>query len=378
MIDGRPLDVLHLAMPGEFGGLERVVELLARGQHDAGHRVHVAALIEAGSPVPGLVRALTPTGVTVHSIPVTARGYLAERRAVTAICRLVRPAIIHTHGYRPDVIDAPAARRLGCPIVTTVHGRTSVGWRDRFYERLQRRALRRFDAVVAVSRPLVDLLREERIPAERTHLIQNAWADRGDSAGIMTRVDARRVLQVPEAGFRIGWVGRLSHEKGPDILIQALGRLAAAGACPDVSFVGDGPEMAAGRAAVDAAGIASRIMWHGPIRDVHRLYRAFDLFVLSSRREGTPIVLFEAMSAGVPIVATAVGGVPDVISSDDARLIPPEAPEALASAIREVEDDPGGAATRSRSAAARLTREFAIAPWVARYDAVYRSLTTVH
>ena len=114
--------------------------------------------------------------------------------------------------------------------------------------------------------------------------------------------------------------------------------------------------------------------WHGFMANAGRLYAAFDVFVLSSRTEGTPIALLEAMSAGVPIVATSVGGVPDVVSRNEALLVPSDDPVALADAIRSVYSDPTAAATRACAAQQRLSQNFAAAPWLAAYEALYRNI----
>ena len=94
--------------------------------------------------------------------------------------------------------------------------------------------------------------------------------------------------------------------------------------------------------------------------------------MLSSRTEGTPVVLFEAMAANVPIVTTGVGGVPDVVSPAEAALVRSEDPVALAAEIRGVHADREAAARRARAAHARLERDFGVAPWLDRYEAIYR------
>jgi glycosyltransferase involved in cell wall biosynthesis len=112
----------------------------------------------------------------------------------------------------------------------------------------------------------------------------------------------------------------------------------------------------------------------GQVTEAARLIKAFDVLVLSSRTEGTPMVLFEAMAARVPVVATAVGGVPDVVSQNEALLVPPDRPDELASAIAAVRNDPAAARTRADAAAKRLATEYAVGPWVERYAAVYRGI----
>jgi glycosyltransferase involved in cell wall biosynthesis len=227
------------------------------------------------------------------------------------------------------------------------------------YERVQVRAFRRFDAVVPVSRPLVDRLARAGVPHARMHLIPNAFMP---SAVALPRAEARRQLGLDPQAFTVGWVGRLSHEKGADVLLDALALLDV-----EAVVIGDGRDASRLRAH------PARVRWAGVVPGAGALLSAFDVFVLSSRTEGTPIVLLEAMSAGVPIVTTAVGGVPDVVSPREALLVRPEQPAALAEAIRRVRDDPAGAAERAVAAFRRLDA-YAPEPWLARYEDLYRAV----
>jgi len=367
-LSGRAMRILHIAAPGPIGGLERVLQLLAQGQAQAGADVHVALVLEPGDEQHPLIASLTAAGVTPHSLVLAGRAYRRERAAVAALCRRLRPQVVHTHGYRADVVDGPAARRTGVPIVTTVHGFCGGDWKNRLFEGLQRRAFRRADAVVVVSRPLEEQLITSQVPEARIHVVQNAWAEQ---APALDREAARRALGVRGNGFRLGWVGRLSEEKGADVLVEALPHLADLPLA--VSIVGDGRMREGLRSRLEGLGLNAKVERHGAVPDVGRLFAAFDVFVLSSRTEGTPIVLFEAMAAGVPIVTTAVGGVPDVVSPAEAILVPREDPEALAAGIRAVYSDPAAALERAQRARARLA-EFNVPQWVARYDAIYQKL----
>ncbi len=365
-----PLVVLHVLAPAPAGGLERVVELLATGHAAMGHALHVAAIFGPGDEAGELTTALGRAGVVVHALRLRSRAYLEERRAVAALCRSLRPTVVHTHGYRPDVLDAPVARALGIPVVTTVHGFTGGSGRNRAYEWLQRRGFRRMTAVVAVSEPLARALLLGGVRPERLHMIRNAWRPAAD-AGLEPCL-ARAAVAVPAQAFHIGWVGRLSAEKGADVLVEALALL------PDLplvaSVVGDGRERGEIQARAEAAGLADRIRWHGLLPAAERLFPGFDVLVLSSRTEGTPMVLFEAMHARTPVVATRVGGVPDVLGDQGALLVAPEDPRALAAAIRAVYDDPAGAARRAAVAADRLASRFDYAGWLRAYEDLYRSL----
>ena len=361
--------ILHIVAPARAGGLERVVEMLASGQRDAGHAVHVAAVVDVDAADHPLSEPLRRAGVEVHTHPLPSRSYLRERAVIAHDCQTLRPDVAHTHGYRPDVVDAPVARALGIPVVTTVHGFAGGDWKNRLYECLQRRAFRSFDAVVAVSRPLLEYLRNVGVPPERLHLIPNAWKQ---SVPLLPRVAARAALGLEEERFVVGWVGRLSHEKGPDLFVDALARVADLNL--SASVLGAGLEAPALMRRAAALGMNGRIVWHSLVPGAGLLFRAFDAFVLSSRTEGTPIVLFEAMAAGVPIVATRVGGIPGVVSETEALLTPPGDAAALADAIRAVYCDRPGAMARARAARGRLEREFTVEPWLASYEMIYRSL----
>lgn len=363
--------ILHCLAAGEVGGLERVVCSLASGHRALGHHVSVAVVLGPTPTDHPFVRLLEDRGLHVAPIHVASRSYLAERAAIAALCRRLRPDVFHTHGYRPDVVDAGVARPLSIPTVTTVHGFTGGGWKDRLYERIQRRAFRRFSAVVAVSQPLREALIRDGVRPDHVHVIRNAW---GESVTFLDRKSARGVLGLPPEGLRIGWVGRMSHEKGADVMVDALAMLGDTRVT--LSVFGDGGARGAVEARAAALGIGSRITWHGTVHEAARLFPAFDVFVMSSRTEGTPIALFEAMAAGVPVVTTAVGGVPDVVSRAEAMLVPSEDPAALAAAVTQTLENPAAALERARAARERLQREFALQPWLERYEALYGVLST--
>jgi len=142
-----------------------------------------------------------------------------------------------------------------------------------------------------------------------------------------------------------------------------------------ISILGDGRELEAMRSLTSSLRLDRRVIFHGTVQNARDFLPAFDLLVLSSRTEGTPIVLFEAMAAGVPIVAAAVGGVPDVLrAKTDALLVAPDDPEALAAAIRSALEDRTTAMTRAREARTRLGSHFSTGPWLDRYERLYREL----
>ena len=359
--------IMHVVAPAAFGGLERMVQQLAEGLEGRGHNVHVVVTVPDAACAEAFLAPLADSGVQAHPIVLAARAYGRERAAIAELCRRVQPDAVHTHGYRPDVVDAGVPRQLGIPTVTTAHGFTGGPWRNRAYEYVQRRAFRRFDAVIAVSRPLGERLTRSGVPHSRVHVVPNAWRR---ASPALDRAAARRVLELPPEAFVVGWVGRFSGEKGPDVLIDALPRLSDLSLT--VAMIGTGVQRRSLEAQAGQLRVADRIRWHDAVPSAERLFTAFDVFVLSSRTEGTPVVLFEAMAAGVPIVTTVVGGVPDVVSPEEAVLVRSGDPIALAAGIRDVFTQPPAAARRARAARARLERNFGIEAWLDRYEGIYR------
>lgn len=362
--------IVHSLAPARYGGLERVVQTLSQAQARAGHEVHVVVVLDAGGeaehPFPALARR---DGVHVHVVPIPLRAYRRERRLVGDLYRKLAPDVVHTHGYRADVLHSAVARRLGIPTVTTVHGFTAGGLKNRVYEMLQRLSYRRCQAVVAVSRPMADRLASGGV-RERLHCVPNAWGGLGAEA--VEPREARSRLHVPDGVFHVGFVGRVDKVKGADVFVEAIGRLRDDLAF-EASMIGTGPAQRSLETRAAELGVADRILWHGHVPEAGRWFSAFDVYVLSSRTEGTPIALLEAMGAGVPIVATRVGGVVDVVSEREALLVGPERPDQLAAAIRHVHDDPEGARHRADAARKRLNEDFSLDVWIRRYDGIYET-----
>lgn len=357
--------IVHLLAPAPFGGLESVVRALASGQQARGHDVTVVATVDPGEhPFCAAARA---DGLCVVEVTSSGRAYVRERKEVSMLLTRLSPHVVHSHGYRPDALHLGLARRAGAATVSTLHGFTSGDWKMRLYERLQLSALRNADAVVAVSTGVERRAIGARIPRDRVHLIRNAYA-RTDS---LSRDEARLALRIPLDAVTVGWIGRLSPEKGPDVAVEAIARMT----CPaTLHVIGDGAERDTLDSRIASLGIGTRVRFHGALPNAGQLVRAFDVLLLSSRTEGTPMVLLEAMTAGVPIVATAVGGVPDVLPDGAALLAPNEDTSALAAALDATLTDRAASAARAVRAGEVLDERFGLDPWLDRHDALYASV----
>jgi glycosyltransferase involved in cell wall biosynthesis len=335
--------VVHVIAPSPAGGAESVVLALASAAKDRTRAVILNQATDPSAPPMPLVDQLRRRGVSVEEIRCGRRRYRAEARALEAHLRDVRASLVHTHGYHGTWVGYYAAKRRGLPLVATVHGYLTRSLKERLYNLVDRRLLRRFDAVIAVSEGI------------QQQLIRSA----------------RRALGVSETERVVGWVGRLSPEKGADLLLQAL---AATDAEVKAVIIGEGPEHPRLVEMIRTLELdrQDRVRLAGYRSDAAELLSAFDVLALTSRMEGTPMIVLEAVAAGLPIIAFAVGGIPKLLTTETAWLVTPEDPQAFAAALREAVRFPDEAKARAARARASLAERLSIERWLERIRDVYR------
>jgi glycosyltransferase involved in cell wall biosynthesis len=245
--------------------------------------------------------------------------------------------ILCCSGYKPDIIGWMAARRAGIPVVSVSHGWTAATLRVRLNEALDRRVLRWMDFIVCVSEAQAVKVRRAGVSAERVAVIRNAIDV--EAAGAPDPVYADRLqdffADVPDR--IVGAAGRLSPEKGFDQLVEAAAMVNEV--VPSIGFVlfGDGPLRTSLMRQIARRGLQSRFILAGFRTDLEKFLPHLHLVALPSYTEGLPVILLEAMAAGVPVVATAVGGTPEVIKDEaGGYLVPPGDPAALAGRILDI------------------------------------------
>ncbi|MBV9092722.1 MAG: glycosyltransferase [Streptosporangiaceae bacterium] len=314
----------------------------------------------------------------VH-IPV-ARQAWAAAAARTALSERRPVSLVHAH-CGEDVALMPlaalAARRHGCPLVVTVHTSIRHTLRvDSARKALLRlagglgegRALRRADAVIALTRQAADLLVRDGLPDSKVRVIPPGY-----DPHLFSTVIPDPFPELPRP--RVGYIGRIAPQKDVGTLVKAFGMVAEP-AC--LLIVGDGPgRPAAERLAAGSVPAGGRVHFTGflPHAVIPAVLQHIDLLVLATKYEELPSVLVEGMAAGLPVVASRVGGIPALVDHDvNGLLVPPADPATLAAAITRVLAEPGTAARLS--AAARRTAERYTWPALARQvAALYRELT---
>lgn len=262
---------------------------------------------------------------------------IAGVRELRSLFELGRFDVVHTHSAKAGALGRIAAREAHVPaVVHTFHGFPFHPFqsplRRSAYIAAERRLGRITDRFVAVcSTMATEAVQLGIAPAARVCVIPVSIADRSVPRNAGTRARARRLLGVPDHVPLVGTVGRIDYQKAPGDFLEALVRLG-----PDVHgvWIGDGPWRADVDARARGLGLGSRLHLAGEREDVPALLPGLDIFVMTSLYEGLPCALVEAMQCGLPVVATAVNGVPEVVVPGvTGLLIPPADPKACAAAI---------------------------------------------
>jgi glycosyltransferase involved in cell wall biosynthesis len=385
-----PVKVVRVIARLNMGGPALHVAYLTAGLRDRGYDTTlVAGTLARGEDSMAFVA--EGLGVNVVTIPELGREISPVRDlfATVRLARLIRrerPQILHTHTAKAGTVGRVAALLAGRarpPIVVhTFHGHVLRGYfgpvRSRFFRALERRLARDSTALVAVS-PEVrdDLVRLGVAPAEKFAVVRlGIELDERIGSGDGRR-ETRRYLGISDERFAVGWVGRMTAVKRGEDVLEGFRLLRDRGVEATLCLVGDGPDRPRLERKAHDLGIVRDTLFLGYQEDVGPLYAAFDALVLPSGNEGTPVSVIEALAAGRPVVATSVGGVPDVVrNGEDGFLVAAGATDELAEALSRLAADPALRERLGAAGRARVLPRYAVDRLVDDIDRLYRSLLT--
>jgi glycosyltransferase involved in cell wall biosynthesis len=287
--------------------------------------VNIATFHRAGDPEI-FTEAAAKAGVTVHRIEERGRFDRTVVPALQELSRRLSPDIIQTHAVKSHLL----ARLAGFqPWIAFHHGYTWPDLRARVYNQLDRWSLRKATNVLTVSLPFAEEVRRMGVDREKIHVIHNAIAT-GWGRGI-----EKPVVNIPAGKKVVLIVGRLSREKDHLTLLDAVRNLPV-----HLLIVGEGPERGRIEEHIRTAGVSATLT--GQVPSAEPYYALADVAVLSSLSEGSPNALLEAMAAGIPAVATSVGGIPEIVTDgESALLVPPADRTAMTAAIGRVLNEQG-------------------------------------
>lgn len=365
-----PARVLHVITGLRIGGAERLVVSAATGLPRDAFENAVCCLAERGA---------LATEVEQAGVPVWLVGEFPGLRHPVAFWRLWRiiarykPQIVHTHLQSANLYGRLAARLAGVPvIVATEHNVYRA--KARRYIVVERALARVTDAIVAVSEQVRGFLSEQLDVAARTmRVIPNGVAMPVADPDRVAALRAR--LDLPAGDIVLGTVASLTPKKGHSYLIEALALAAARSVPCTLVLAGDGPMRPAIEQLAERLGVSSRVRFLGEAERVADVLAITDVFVLPSLVEGMPLALLEAMRVGRAVVATRVGGVPELVrDGDNGVLVEPADAAALAEAVATLAADPARRDHLGDRARATVERDYTEERYVAALAGLYREL----
>lgn len=300
----------------------------------------------------------------------------AALRELAGQLQTARADVLCCHGYKGNLLGLLAARWLRIPVISVSRGWTAETRRVRMYESLDRRLLQWMDRVVCVSEGQAEKVRAAGVPHDRIAVIHNAIRlERFDGPHKGVGGPIRGLFSKPPT-LLIGSAGRLSPEKGFQVLVEAAAKVVQE--LPGAGFVhfGDGALRTAIEKRIRELGIQEQFRLAGFREDLDAMLPHLDLFVLPSFTEGLPNVVLEAFAASVPVVATRVGGTPEVVDHGaSGLLVPPNDPAALARSLCELLSDPARRRAMGRAGHRRVARDFSFAAQARAYRRLLDELT---
>jgi glycosyltransferase involved in cell wall biosynthesis len=354
-IGARRIRLVHLNLSLNMGGAEKLLVEFARHADRRRFDLRFVSLGKRGTLADDIERLGWP--VTALDEPEGLRKWLVLRLAW--LLHSWRADVVHTHNTKAIIYGAPAARLARVPaVVHTRHGQRYQASRSdnaifRFLTRL-------VDRVVCVSHDSAALSVVEGVAQRKITAIWNG-------------IDVAKFAYLgPQPGAPVVMVGRLSSEKDVATLLRAAARIVPFEPRFQLAIAGDGECLPDLRHQAAALGLGTRVQFLGEVRDVPSLLARSSMLVLPSLTEGISLTLLEAMARGLPVVATRVGGNPEVvIDGETGYLVPPLDPASLAERMLELLRQPDLAAAMGRRGRARVVAHFQVSKMVARYESLY-------
>ena len=379
------IKIAYLLTPIEFGGSEKVNLLFLRNVDRTRFDIRPILLLRPWEKDNFFARQLEDL-YPLYKLPVAMRprnegsDHFRIIRCVKDLYRYLSKGsihIVHTHGYFADIIGLPVSKMLRIPHISTCHGFISTDKNLFIYNTLDRVILRLSNRIVAVSDRIKNDLIRWGIKESRIIVIENAVeGNYHKGLFVKKRREKKEQLNIPEDQFIIGYIGRLSKEKGIQYLIEATSILNEPGIPITVMIIGKGPQKDELRGLVKDKGIEHKFVFIGFQSDIEDWIPALDAFILPSLTEGTPMALLEAMSSGVPVIASRVGGVPKIIvNGKNGLLVQPRDPKGLAQAIKELFQDYPLRKRMGENAASLIAEKYNVHDWCRKIERHYIGLS---
>ena len=364
--------ILHIISSGGMYGAEAVILNLSRTLNEHGHSSLIGIFSNSSNPNLQLHERALAEGIESHLIPCNGPIDRTVPASIRTLAASTNADLIHAHGYKADVYTYLAMRGSTMPLVSTCHT-----WYDDnrlvwLYGVIDRKVLRHYNAVIAVSDDVRNRLLHSGVSDHRIHFIRNGI----DLRPFTNATPSLRHLAANPDSLLIGWIGRLTYDKGPDLFLRAIAQLHLDFPNANYILVGEGPFRSDVERLITDLNLGDIVHLLGQRSDMPNVYASCDLMVSSSRQEGLPMAILEGMAASRPWVAPSVGAISLAIRNDqNGILIPPEDVEILATSIGRLIRSPADRARLGTMARSMTESEFSAERMSDDYLSVYKNVT---
>ncbi len=355
------------------GGPELILKAMAKYLNKERYRLVVVLWLHPVSSE-AFRHVLEKEGVEVEVL----RTHRFNPRIIFQFVKIIKKyhaQILHTHDFLSDIWGIVAGRIAGCKTLCSAHGFVQCSWKIKAYEYLDLKLMKYFDRVIAGSNSMAGFLRAQGVEDKRISVIHNS-IDHENILPCGKECNFRKEFSIQENESIVGVLGRLSSEKGHNIFLKAIADIKqhTPKACRYV-IVGDGAEKTNLQLLAKKLQIPDRVIFTGYYHNIYCFLKFCDIFVLPSLRESLPLVLLEAMSFGIPVVATDVGGISELINDKSVGfLIKPGSSKQLGEAILQILSNSEAAERIGEKGRQRVTQQFSARRMIQKLSVIYQNL----
>ncbi len=366
----------------DYGGMESVSIQLLKAYNRDKYQICPIVLIKPDVYENIFIQKLRETEIQYFTVNLASKVHNRWEHilSISPIIKLVYKTIqennfnlIHSNGTLADFISIPISKLKGIPIISTCHGyimnKDKKLWMS---NRIDMFMLKYCDRIIAVSQEIMDDLARSGIDKSKIVVIQNAIEIPKGLNNLGRREEKRQKLSLGREELIIGYVGRLSEEKGIGYLIEAASILKKRTVSFKLIILGDGPKMNELKLMTKSKGLEKEIYFTGYQRNIEEWLPILDIFVLPSLMEGTPMALLEAMSLGIPVIASSVGNIPRIIDSGiNGILVNPGDCKGLSKSIEMLRNDPKLRKKMATEAVNTIEKRYDVNEWYKKIERQY-------
>jgi len=367
------IKVLHLiSSTGLFGAENMTLELI-RGLENKNVGCYLGILENKSQAHKSIIEKAHEYGLSAEIFPCRGRLDFAVVSYIKKFTVENGINLLHSHKYKTNLFSLLAVKNSKIPLISTCHNWLSDNPKMKFYEYLDKKVLRKFDRVIPVSKEIEEKLTVSGIPPHKICKIENGIDIRKFNIHNNSKA-IKKELNIGEDRRVVGFVGRLDNNKGISYLLEAAKKILEDNTKIVFLIVGDGPLKEKFYKKTQTLGIEKNVIFTGNREDMPEMYHIMDIFILPSLKEGFPLAVLEAMASKLPVIATRVGDIPDILSNESGILINPESVDEIKNALMDLIYNKDKAENIARSGYKRVVESYSAELMTERYLQVYKDV----